>query len=108
MGLDDFFKHKKAIATKIKDIFSLTHSQDWFNSLEKVELYILLRDTVKRHPLFPKYLAWIKNEILPAKGKIDAETIATSLNITLGEVLIIFDEILANAQKKALGTTESI
>ncbi|MFX1534889.1 MAG: hypothetical protein ACFFDI_11755 [Promethearchaeota archaeon] len=107
MSLEDFFKHKKTIATKIKDIFTLTHAQDWFNSLEKVELYILLRDTVKRHPLFPKYLAWIKNEILPEKDNIDAETIAMNLNITLGEVLIIFDEILASAQKTASETTET-
>ncbi|MFX0095429.1 MAG: hypothetical protein ACFFBD_27080 [Candidatus Hodarchaeota archaeon] len=99
MTLEEFFKHKKEIISKTKATPTLNHSRDWFLSFEKEELYLLLQESAKRHPLFSRYLAWIKEEVLANNADITAEKIAEELNISLGEVLIILDEILIRAQK---------
>jgi hypothetical protein len=59
----------------------------------KEKLWLILTDTVHIMVMYPSHKAYIRDVILREKPDISPTELASRLNMTLGETLVILDEL---------------
>ena len=59
----------------------------------KEELWSILVETVHASVMYPSHKAYTRDEILPEKPDITALELANSLDMPLGEALVILQEL---------------
>ena len=59
----------------------------------KEKLWLILTDTVHIMVMYPNHKAYIRDVILREKPDISPAELASRLNMTLGETLVILDEL---------------
>jgi len=65
---------------------------DWFDNISKKELYLMLKETVEANRKFESLRYYIEKQMI-LTGSLDSTELAIRLNLTEGEILIIFDSI---------------
>lgn len=69
--------------------------------LTKEKLWILLVDTVHASIMYPSHKAYTRDIILTEKPDIAPAELASRLNMTMGEALVILDELKAAKEDSA-------
>ncbi len=64
----------------------------------KENLWLMLVDTVHAAVMYPSHKAYVRDVILQEKPNVIANELAMRLNMSLGEAMVILDEI--NAERK--------
>jgi hypothetical protein len=64
----------------------------------KEKLWLILVDTVHKSVMYPSHKAYTRDVILREKPEINQTELASRLNMTLGEALVILDEL--NGERK--------
>jgi len=59
----------------------------------KEKLWLILVDTVHSAVMYPSHKAYTRETILREKPEITATELASRLNMSLGETLVILDEL---------------
>jgi len=59
----------------------------------KEKLWLILIDTVHSAVMYPSHKAYTRETILREKPEITATELASRLNMSLGETLVILDEL---------------
>ncbi|MBT0159943.1 hypothetical protein G4O51_08155 [Candidatus Bathyarchaeota archaeon A05DMB-2] len=59
----------------------------------KEKLWAILVETVQSIVMYPTHKAYTRENILPANSDVTPEELALRLNISLGEALVILDEL---------------
>jgi hypothetical protein len=60
---------------------------------ERNPLWLILVETVHRLPLYPSHKAYLRDTLLLDSPEITVEEISRRLNIPLGEVMVILQEL---------------
>ncbi len=61
--------------------------------LKKHPLWSILVETAHRNPLFPGVCSYARSNIIPKRPDITPRELASTLSISLGEALVLLDEI---------------
>jgi len=56
-------------------------------------LWLILVETAQRLPLYSAHKAYIRDKILPENPSVSPEELARRLDMTLGEAIVILDEL---------------
>jgi len=75
-------------------------------SLQKDELWKLLVDTVHSLPMYKHHKHYVEDVMLKEKPGISPQELAVQLNVTLGEAIVLLDE-LREEGPKAIGSGDS-
>jgi hypothetical protein len=59
----------------------------------KEKLWAILVETVQSIVMYPTHKAYTRESILPANAEVTAEELALRLNMSLGEAIVILDEL---------------
>jgi hypothetical protein len=59
----------------------------------KEKLWAILVETVQSSVMYPTHKAYTRDSILPENADVTAEELALRLNMSLGEALVILDEL---------------
>ncbi|MHA2332467.1 MAG: hypothetical protein ACXAEU_10615 [Candidatus Hodarchaeales archaeon] len=72
---------------------------DWLDNVTKEELYYMLKETVEANRRFHHLKKYIEKQMV-LKGSLDSTEMAIKLNLTEGEILILFDSIYTSIKKE--------
>jgi hypothetical protein len=67
----------------------------------KEKLWLILVETVHASVMYPTHKSYTRESILPEKPNISPDELAARLNATLGETLVILEELHAEGQSAA-------
>ncbi|MFW9996034.1 MAG: hypothetical protein ACFFD4_28595 [Candidatus Odinarchaeota archaeon] len=84
----------KTIDEPVVTIPGLEHKwePDWLDNVSKEELYYMLKETVEANRKFHHLKNYIEKQMI-LRGSLDSTEMAIRLNLTEGEILILFDSI---------------
>ena len=66
---------------------------DELSALEKTELWNILVDTVHVLPMYKNHKRYVEGVMLKEKPEISSRELAIQINVTLGEAIVILDEL---------------
>jgi hypothetical protein len=64
------------------------------DSFTKEELWEIVVEAVHAHVMYPTHKAYTRDVILQDKPDVSAKDLALQLNMSLGEALVIMDELV--------------
>ena len=64
-----------------------------FNAIKNEPLWNVLQDTARRIPLYPNFLAYVNEKILPNNPNITARELASKMSISYGEALVLLSDL---------------
>jgi hypothetical protein len=64
-----------------------------FNAIKNEPLWSVLQDTARRIPLYPNFLAYVNEKILPNNPNITARELASKMSISYGEALVLLSDL---------------
>lgn len=76
------------------------------SGLQKDELWKLLTETVHALPMYKHHKHFVEDVMLKEKPNISSQELAVQLNITLGEAIIVLDELRIEGTG-TVGSTDS-
>jgi len=75
--------------------------------LQKDELWKLLTETVHALPMYNHHKHFVEDVMLKEKPNISTQELAVQLNITLGEAIVLLDELRGEGPAASLSSDSS-
>ena len=103
IALDSFIKKgekKKSEDLKTEPSSKIAVDNQFIKNISKEDLWEILRETVYRIIMFPNYLSYVEEHILPENPEISPEELVLTLGISLGEAIVILHELLEKKGEK--------
>jgi hypothetical protein len=66
---------------------------DELSTMQKTELWNILVDTVHVLPMYKNHKRYVEGVMLKEKPEISSRELAIQINVTLGEAIVILDEL---------------
>ena len=103
IALDSFIKKgekKKTEGLKTEHSSKIEMNNQFLKNISKEDLWEILHETVTKIIMFPNYLSYVEEHILPENPKISPEELALTLSISLGEAIVILHDLSTKKGEK--------